>query len=151
MSINKLTDQHSLIQMMGKLMKEIKALINHELSIANIHLSKEQVIILKKLMELDGQPQQDLALVTSRDKTSLSRLLATMEAKQLITRRQSISDKRINNVFITKKGINEFNKAKPIAMKVLNQAINGIDAQRIDQTKLVLSEIYENLNLDNEE
>ena len=102
-------------------------------------------------MELDGQPQQDLALVTSRDKTSLSRLLATMEAKQLITRRQSISDKRINNVFITKKGINEFNKAKPIAMKVLNQAINGIDAQRIDQTKLVLSEIYENLNLDNEE
>ncbi len=151
MSINKLTDQHSLIQMMGKLMKEIKALINHELSIANIHLSKEQVIILKKLMELDGQPQQDLALVTSRDKTSLSRLLATMEAKQLITRRQSISDKRINNVFITKKGINEFNKAKPIAMKVLNQTINGIDAQRIDQTKLVLSEIYENLNLDNEE
>ena len=39
-------------------------------------------------MELDGQPQQDLALVTSRDKTSLSRLLATMEAKQLITNYQ---------------------------------------------------------------
>jgi DNA-binding MarR family transcriptional regulator len=151
MSLNKLTDQQSLIHMMGKLMKEIKGIINQELSKEGINLSKEQVIVLKKLVEQDGRPQNDLAVVTSRDKTSLSRLLATMENKDLITRKQSHYDKRINLVFITHLGITEFNKAKPIAMKIINQAIKGVDLQRIDQTKILLSEIYENLNLQNEE
>jgi hypothetical protein len=48
MSLNKLTDQQSLIHMMGKLMKEIKGIINQELSKEGINLSKEQVIVLKK-------------------------------------------------------------------------------------------------------
>jgi DNA-binding MarR family transcriptional regulator len=74
-----------------------------------------------------------------------------MENKDLITRKQSHYDKRINLVFITHLGITEFNKAKPIAMKIINQAIKGVDLQRIDQTKILLSEIYENLNLQNEE
>lgn len=132
-------------------MKEIKALINNELSKHGINLSKEQVIVLKKLVEKDGRPQQDLAVVTSRDKTSLSRLLATMENKNLLKRKQSHTDKRINLVFITSHGKSEFNKAKPIALKIINQAIKGVDSNRIDQTKLLLSEIYENLNLQNEE
>lgn len=151
MSLEKLTDQQSLLPMMSKLMKEIKAIMTNALKEHNIDLSKEQVIVLKKLLDTDGRPQSDLALVTSRDKTSLTRLLSTMEKKKLIRRQQSKIDKRKNLVFITNKGREEFTKATPIVLNIIDQAITGIDEKQIEQTKSMLMDIYNNLNIKHEE
>ena len=41
-------------------------------------------------------PQHDLAFLTDRDKTSLTRLLSTMEKKNLVARITSSEDKRVN-------------------------------------------------------
>ena len=151
MSFEKLTDQQALIPMMSKLMKELTAIISIGFKTHKINLSKEQAIVLKKLSEKDGRPQSDLALVTSRDKTSLTRLLSTMESKRLISRKQSKNDKRVNLVYITRMGRTELKKASPIVINIFNQAIEGIDIKRIEETKSLLTDIYENLNLSHEE
>ena len=151
MSLDKLTDQQALIPLMNKLMKEFKALITSEFLSHGIQLSKEQAVVLKKLLEKDGRPQNDLALVTSRDKTSLTRLLTTMEKKKLIRRQKSTKDKRVNLVYITEKGHIEIEKATPVILHIINQAIDRIDEKRIEATKSLLNDIYENLNLSHEE
>ncbi len=150
MAFEKLTDRQSLIPMMHKLTKEIRALITHAFDVHQIDLSKEQAIVLRLLSEQDGRPQHDLALITSRDKTSLTRLLSGMERKKLIYREQSEKDKRVNHVFITRKGSTEIEKAKPILLKIINQAVDGIDEKRIEAAKILIQEIYENLNLEYE-
>ena len=147
MSLDKLTNQQALMPMMGKLMKELHAHITSELKAHNINLNKEQTIVLKYLLEEDGRPQNDLALVTSRDKTSLTRLLTTMETKKLIKRKQSSIDRRINLVYITKKGLAEIELATPVMINFINKAINGIDEHRIEETKLLIQDIYQNLQL----
>ncbi len=151
MSFDKLTDKQALIPLMGKLIKELSAIINNELKSQNINLSKEQAIVLKELSVQDGRPQNDLALITSRDKTSLTRLLMTMESKKLIVRRQATGDKRINLVYITKKGHYEFERTRPIILNIINQALLGVDEKRIEETKSLLKDIYGNLKLYNEE
>lgn len=149
--INDLTHGQYLIPSMSRLMKELKAIIIRELRRNNIELSKEQVIVLKWLHEQDGRPQNDLALVTSRDKTSLTRLLAKMESKQLIVREKSRLDKRINLVFITLKGRKELERALPVVIQVFKQAMSGIDSKRIELTKSLFKDIYNNMHIKYEE
>ena len=151
MSLDKLTDQQALMPMMSRLMKELKAIMTSEFKAHGINLSKEQAIVLKKLLEKDGRPQNDLALVTSRDKTSLTRLLTTMETKKLIVRKRSSRDKRVNLIFITKAGRREIQKATPVILNIINQAIDGIDQKQIEATKILITQIHENLNINHEE
>ncbi len=69
-----------------------------------LDLSKEQMIVLKKLQVQDGMNQNELAQLIYRDKSSLARLLSKMEKKDFILRKQSKHDKRINAVYLTEKG-----------------------------------------------
>lgn len=150
MSFEKLSDKQALIPLMGKLMKELKGIMSQEFKAHGIALSKEQSIILKRLCDKNGQAQNDLALVTGRDKTSLTRLLSTMERKALIKRKQSAEDKRINLVFITAKGRRWFEKASPVVLNLLDRAIAGIEEEKIASTKKLLNDIYKNLNINHD-
>ena len=73
----------------------LQALFNEH----GLDLSKEQMIILKKLHKQDGLNQNELASLTFRDKSSMARLLSKMEKKNYIQRKQSKEDKRIINLF----------------------------------------------------
>lgn len=148
--VDKLTDQQGLLPLMGKLTKEFKALLLSEFKKQGIALNKEQFVILKILKEKANRPQNDLAIVTARDKTSLTRLLSNMEKKGLITRLPSEEDKRINLISPTTKGQQMLKRAIPVAQNLLTQAIQGIDHDRIESAKSLILDIYSNLNKDHE-
>ena len=150
-SLENLADGKSLLPMMGKLTKEINALMVSKFREQGIDLSKEHAIVLVKLFEQDGRPQNDLALVTSRDKTSLTRLLKTMESRALIRRKQCEHDKRVNRVFITEIGRQVLSEAEPILLKLINQSVNDISDSEIEMAQILIKKIYANLNIQYEE
>ncbi|GAA5221365.1 MarR family winged helix-turn-helix transcriptional regulator [Membranihabitans marinus] len=145
--MDKIVNQEGLIPMMAKLSKEFRALVMEKFQKNGIQLNKEQAIILKILTDVNECPQNDLALVTSRDKTTLTRLLTTMEKKSLIQRRQCKSDKRVNLVSITDTGLIAFKEAEPILTTILDDAVTGIEEHRINEAKLLIKDIYNNLNI----
>ena len=148
--IDKLTSQQALLPMMHRLIKEIRAIMTCEFQQRAVDLNKEQAIVLRLLSQRDGRPQHELALVTARDKTSLTRLLSTMEKKDLISRQKSLKDKRVNLVFITESGRQAIQIASPIMLNILSRAVSGIDEKRIEMTKELINDIYQNLNLEHE-
>ncbi len=95
---NSLLNNDVLIALFARLSKEISGLITDQLKENNVDLTKSQTIVLSKLVFRDKCAQCDLALITARDKTSLTRLLSTMERKGLILRQQSKHDGRIKEV-----------------------------------------------------
>ncbi len=105
-------------------------LVDHHLQEAfdryDIDLTKEQMIVLKKLQEQDGLNQNELASLIFRDKSSLARLLSKMEGKNYIIRIQSKEDKRNNEVFITSKGAEVFDKTRPVIQGVIDVMEHGI-------------------------
>lgn len=145
--MDKIVNQEGLIPMMAKLSKEFRALVMEKFQKNGIQLNKEQAIILKILTGVNECPQNNLALVTSRDKTTLTRLLTTMEKKCLIKRRQCDIDKRVNLVSITENGLKAFKEAEPIVTSILKNAVAGIEEQRIREAKLLIKDIYNNLNI----
>jgi len=67
-------------------------------------LTVEQLLLLKQLNTLTGQPQSRLGKVSSKSPANITRILDRMERKQRIVRRLNPNDRRSSLVFLTEEG-----------------------------------------------
>ena len=123
---------NTLLPWMGKTMKLIDTYMANRLAERNIDLTKVQLVLLKILYSNDGQPQNDLALLTNRDKASLARLIDTVERKGLVVRVLSKDDKRIKYVHITKKGMEYYERARPLLQEMIQDIQQGMSKRDIE-------------------
>ena len=129
--------ENSIGPWLGKTVKILEYYLQERFKQHGLDLTKEQMVVLKKLHDEDGLSQNELAFLTLRNKSSLTRLLSKMEKKGYITRMQSRQDKRINNVFLTNFGKNTFMKTKPAIKEMITateQNISEVEKQQIIRT-----------------
>ena len=67
-------------------------------------VTPEQWSVLNKLWEFTGLNQMELAGKTSKDRHTVTRILALMEGKKLIIRKPDPKDNRCYKVYLTQKG-----------------------------------------------
>ena len=133
---------------LGKTMKMVDYHLQEAFTAAGLDISKEQMIVLKKLSKLDGLPQNELASLTFRDKSSMARLLTKMEKKHYITRVQSQLDKRINKVYLTDTGRTIFENTRPVIKGVLDVMEKGISADEKLAIIAVLKKVQSNFEVE---
>ncbi|WP_372744585.1 MarR family winged helix-turn-helix transcriptional regulator [Lutibacter sp.] len=112
----------------------------------NVNITKQQWIILKILTEnKEGIIQNELAFFTNRNKASLARLISVMEKNNLVERKNSVIDARINLVFITKYGFQVFSKMKPLVINCVKSLQEGLSKEEILNFKATLTKIQHNI------
>lgn len=131
---------------LGRTVKLIEYHMQEQFKANDVDLTKEQMIVLKRVTNHDGLSQNELAFLTLRNKSSLTRLLSKMEKKQYIKRKQSKVDKRINEVYITPTGESVFKKAQPILKSVINTIESGISHEKKQFMISTLKTIQNNFN-----
>jgi len=131
---------------LGKTVKLLDYYLQEVLNNNGLDLTKEQMIVLKKLHDQDGLNQNELAFLTLRNKSSLTRLLSKMENKKYITRKQCKKDKRINKVYITTMGKNIFKKTRPVIKYMMDTVENNITEKEKKQFINTLQKIQSNFN-----
>ncbi len=109
-----------------------------------LDITKEQMVVLKVVNEQDGLNQNELASLTYRDKSSLARLLAKMEKKGYLYRRQNEEDKRINEVFLTPMGRDIFEECKVVIKDILQTMEQYLSETEIRDTIRVLKQVHKN-------
>ena len=132
---------------LGKTVKIIEYFLQETLDKNKIDLTKEQMIVLKKLHDQDGLVQNELAFLTYRNKSSLTRLLRKMENKKYIVRKQSKEDKRINNVFLTDLGRAIFKKTLPVIKDIIQTMEQNISSDEKQHVIEILKKIQQNFNV----
>jgi DNA-binding MarR family transcriptional regulator len=140
--------ENSLGPWMGKTIKMVEYHLQKAFDDAGLDLTKEQMIVLKKLHQKDGRNQIELAFVTLRNKSSLTRLLRKMERKNYIIRKQGVEDKRAKHVFITARGKEVFMACLPIIAKIKNRIEEGLSDTQKHQFILTLKQIQANFGED---
>ena len=80
--------ENSIGPWLGKTVKIVEYYLQERFNTHNLDLTKEQMIVLKRLHDKDGLSQNELAFLTLRNKSSLTRLLSKMEKKNYIIRKQ---------------------------------------------------------------
>ena len=142
---SKIDYENSIGPWLGKTAKIVDGYLHEELCKHGLDLSKEQMIVLKKLHDQDGLNQNELAFLTFRDKSSLTRLLSKMEKKNYIRRKQNKEDRRINEVYLTDEGRNTFKKTRPAISNLLNKIEQNITVEEKHQIIGILKKVQQNL------
>ena len=131
---------------LGKTVKILEYYLQEKFNKYNLDLTKEQMIVLKKLQDKDGLSQNELAFLTLRNKSSLTRLLTKMEKKNYILRRQSSDDKRINLVYITELGEKIFKNCMPAIKEMITTTEQHISISENDLIIKTLKKIQSNFD-----
>ena len=140
-------DTLSLLPWIGKTAKFIDYHVADYMKEHGIDLSKEQFIVLKYLHDKDGLIQNDLAFITNRSKTALTRLIQTMEKKNLVYRKSSPTDLRVNHVFLTDHGREVWKIAYPHFRMIDAELQKGISAEALKTVRDTLVKIQQNLKI----
>lgn len=136
--------EHSIGPWLGRTMKMVDYQMLEAFQKAGLDLTKEQMIILKKLHFEDGLNQNELAFLTYRNKSSLARLLSKMETKGYILRKQNVVDKRINEVFLTEYGRTVYEKTRPVIKDMIELMEAGITEEEKQQMINTLKKVQKN-------
>ena len=119
--------------------------LNKHFASIGLDINTQQMVILMILWGQDGQRQQDLATRSNKDKTSVTRLLTSMEKKGLLYRKQDDEDSRQKLIYLTEKSDALKQKVLFMLRSDLDFIQNNIDGEELKICTKVLKEIHQNL------
>lgn len=132
---------NSILPWLGKTMKMLGNYVEDEFNEAGIPITRIQFVTLKIISKNGDLPQNNLAFLCGRDKTTFTRNLNILERKQLVQRCVSTEDKRIKLISITPKGTQMLKQAQPIINKIMSSIEKDISETDREQFKDILSRI----------
>ncbi len=119
--------------------------INQDLVKHGFPITSDQFSTLIHVWNRNGQPQYTLVESLNKDKTTMTRVLASLEVLGLIIRLPGTSDAREKNVFLTEAGNKMMSAVTDIVQELLETAMSGIEQSEIEVCKSVLRRFYSNL------
>ena len=136
---------NSLGFIVSKTSRAMHRALGREFSGSGIDVGSDHWIILVHLHRQDGYTQQELSSLTMNEKTSLTRILNTMEKKGLVVRIPDQHDRRVKRIYRTLKAKELQEQLFASAQLVLAQAAEEIPPEDLELCKNVLRKVYRNL------
>ena len=121
----------------------------HNTHESGLDISLDQWMVLGPIWQLKNPSHKDLSEFCLKDKTSISRIVDTLEKKNLVVRVNDQLDQRMKRVVLTREGKQLFNHVVPIMEKTREEVRQGISESEIDAFKRVLVQINKNMNSEN--
>jgi MarR family transcriptional regulator, organic hydroperoxide resistance regulator len=140
--------EDSLGYILGRAARSMGTRLNRNFMDAGYDVTCEQWGVLVNLWHRNGQTQQELASMTCKDKTSMTRLIDGLEKRKIVVRTPDKIDRRQKHIYLTKKGKAFQQELFKIVRKTLAEAQAGIDAADMAVCKKVLGRVYENLTVE---
>jgi len=98
--------------------------------------------LLLLAVKKEGTPSTSIATSLGMEATSMSRIIKSLEEKNLIYRKKDEKDKRIVRIFLTSEGVEK----RRVAKKVI-EAFNELVKEEIPQNKMsIFIEVLEGIN-----
>ena len=129
----------------GKTAKMLDIFFSRKLKENGFDLTKEQWVLLKILSVHNGVSQNEIACKSNRDKTSMTRLVNTLERKNLLARLSSTNDKRINQLFISTAGEKILSETEQIWTDMVSTLQNGLSEKEIEIMINTLKKVQKNI------
>jgi DNA-binding MarR family transcriptional regulator len=119
--------------------------VNNCIKEKGLPITIEQMGIIFRLTLHPGSTQKEISEFFFKDKTTIARVVGTMERNSLLVRVPSEIDKRINLLYLTTKGKSLQGDLAISAKSTAETAISGIDPDELTICKKVLKQIRKNL------
>lgn len=109
-----------------------------------IDITFDEWMILGPIWNLKGASQKECGEITTKDKTAVTRIINSLEEKNLVVRVSDQIDKRIKRIVLTRKGEKLFDDILPIIEKTRFQMNNDISEDELKTLDIVLKKLINN-------
>jgi len=123
-----------------------RTFLMRQLALNGIDMTIEQFKVMVVLWKEKSATQQTIADFVGKDKTSVTRLIAGLEKRSLITRAPDKQDKRCNLVTLTPQGVALETPTMEVLTKANEYIHNDIDPNELAITLRVLKQMCFLLN-----
>ena len=142
-----MTTDDRLIYQIFMAQQKLQTSINKALIAAGIKVTLGQAGVLFLLKGDDGQTMTELSHALAVKNATLTGLIDRLERSTFVRRKASLNDRRSIRIFITRKGIKECDKAKPIIKRINEEIKSGFSEKEIEVFKRVLNSVFQKFNL----
>lgn len=111
-----------------------------------INVTPEQYLVLDILWEKQSLSQQNIADLIQKDKNSVTKIIDSLEKKNLVNRVVDQKDRRINKIELTKEGLTLEKITTEVAINFMNDTVKDIDGQDLDKLVEVMRKLKDNLD-----
>jgi len=112
---------------------------------AGLDISQDQWMVLGPIWKNKAISQKEIAEYCGKDKTSVTKIIDTLEKKNLLVRYSDQIDQRIKRVVLSNKGKDLMKNVMPVIEQTRNEVLSGINSKEVETFKIVLKKIYNNL------
>ncbi|MBP5642913.1 MAG: MarR family transcriptional regulator [Bacteroidales bacterium] len=110
-----------------------------------INITPEQFLVLDILWEKQSLSQQNIADIIQKDKNSVTKIIDSLEKKNLVRRVMDKKDRRINKIELTDEAVAMEKITTEVAINFMNDVIKGIDNKDLDNYVKVMHQLNDNL------
>lgn len=139
--------EDSLGRLIADVSRRILAGFDEELAGQGMSITGAQWVILMRIARGCASTAAELCRFGHCDTGSMTRMLDRLEEKNLIRRVPSSKDRRVTHLELTKAGHDLLPHLPPVAIKVLNEHLEGFTRAELDQLKGFLNRIRANSGL----
>lgn len=100
---------------------------------ADYDFTPVQFAALSTISENPGLDQATLAGLIAYDRATMGGVIDRLEAKQLVTRRISMSDRRARQLFLTNEGSQTLAALEPLVAALQGEILQGLDESEKEQ------------------
>lgn len=123
----------------GVLFSLLNRRLNNLLTEAGAGITVDQFRLLTMLWKEDGITQQQLAALLGRDRASVTRMADILEEQGILTRISDKNDRRINLLYLTKKG----RDIEPLAAACATKSLDEMTQNFSETDKAVFSQLLQ--------
>ena len=110
-----------------------------------INITPEQYLVMDILWEKSSISQQNIADIIQKDKNSVTKIIDSLEKKNLVIRVVDKNDRRINKIELTEEGSALEKITTEVAINFMNNVVKNIDTKDLDTFVNVMRQIKNNL------
>lgn len=110
-----------------------RTVVQRSLAKLNQDITFEMIQVLVELWKQDGVNQQDLAIKTFKDKSSLSYLINNMEKRNYVVRCEDEKDRRNKRIMLTDEGRALKDQFTPLLDNIYSQMADRLDGDMVRQ------------------
>jgi len=137
--------EQNLGRYIGQLHFALTKKLNKLLEESNAGITSDQFRLLTTLWKKDGLTQQQLANTTGRDRAGITRMIDILEDQGLLTRIPDKDDRRINLIYLTKKGKALEKIANQCAQRSLDEMTSDFNEEEKNNLESLLLRAFHNL------
>jgi len=130
-------------------MRTARAVTKEVFTAHDIHISVDQWVLLKRIAEVEGLTQKEVADSTFKEPAAVTRMLKHMQQAGWIKKEADQADLRKYHLYLTPEGKALYDKALPLVKEMRNWALEDLEPAEQHLLRSLLKRVHTSLSQHN--